>query len=188
MQIILTENTSEDLIVFERLFLQYQPQLVNFLIGLTHDKEVSRDLSQDIFCSLWKNRRKLNEVHCFSSYLFQMARFTVYDYFDHLAVTNKYTTEYLMKTSSSESVEEEIFVTELQSIINLTVEQMSHQQARIYRMSREEGFSNDEIAKCLNISKRTVENHLTAALAILRKVIYLYVLLYIQLFEGNGPN
>ena len=31
----------------------------------------------------------------------------------------------------------------------------------------------DEIALRLHISKRTVENHLTAALAILRKVVYL---------------
>ncbi|MFA6719118.1 MAG: sigma-70 family RNA polymerase sigma factor, partial [Prevotella sp.] len=67
----------------------------------------------------------------------------------------------------------EIFVHELQAIINQTVDEMSPQQAKIYRMSREEGLSNDEIALRLGISKRTVENHLTAALSILRKVIYL---------------
>jgi RNA polymerase sigma-70 factor (ECF subfamily) len=38
-------------------------------------------------------------------------------------------------------------------------------------MSRIEGFSNNEIAEELNINKRTVENHLTAALADIRKTI-----------------
>ena len=69
-----------------------------------------------------------------------------------------------------------MFARELQSIISRTVEQMSPQRKLIYQMSREQGLSNDEIATRLNISKRTVENHLTAALAILRKVLYLFFL------------
>ena len=156
----------------------YQPRLVNFLIGLTHDKEVSRDMAQDLFLSLWKDREKLKNVRSFSSYLFQMARFTVYDYFDRLIVSEKYTNEYLQDACQAESEEEALFVRELQSIINRTVERMSPQRSKIYRMSREEGLSNDEIAKRLDISKRTVENHLTAALAILRKVLYLFFLLH----------
>lgn len=175
-QHILREIASGRVEAFESLFFQYQPRLVNFLVGLTHDKEVSRDMAQDLFLSLWKDREKLRHVQSFSAYLFQMARFTVYDYFDRLIVSEKYTTEYLLEASSCESEEEALFVRELQSIINQAVEHMSPQQSRIYRMSREEGLSNDEIAIRLNISKRTVENHLSAALAILRKVLYLMFL------------
>ena len=154
----LKEIAAGNVEAFEHLFFQYQPRLVNFLIGLTHDKEVSRDMAQDLFLSLWKDREKLKNVRSFSSYLFQMARFT--------------------EASPAESEEEALFVRELQSIINRTVDQMSPQRSKIYRMSREEGLSNDEIAMRLDISKRTVENHLTAALAILRKVLYLFFLLH----------
>ena len=73
-----------------------------------------------------------------------------------------------------------MFARELQSIISRTVERMSPQRKLIYQMSREQGLSNDEIATRLNISKRTVENHLTAALAILRKVLYLFFLTYLD--------
>lgn len=175
----LKEITAGNIEAFERLFFSYQPRLVYFLTGLTHDKEVSRDMAQDIFLALWRDREKLKEIKSFSSYLFQMARFTVYDYFDRLSISEKYTHELLKNPVIAESEEERLFVRELQSIINQTVSQMSPQRQRVYRMSREEGLSNEEIAHRLGLNKRTVENHLTASLAILRKVIYLIFVLNI---------
>ena len=97
----LKEIAAGNVEAFEHLFFQYQPRLVNFLIGLTHDKEVSRDMAQDLFLSLWKDREKLKNVRSFSSYLFQMARFTVYDYFDRLIVSEKYTNQRKKPCSSA---------------------------------------------------------------------------------------
>jgi len=160
---------------FEWLFMQYQPRLLNFLTGMIHDREVSRDMSQDIFMMLWRDREKLRTVNSFSSYLFQIARYMAYDYFDRLAVSEKYADELLQEPVLAESDEEMIFVRELQSLISQAVNRMSPQRQCVYHMSREEGLSNDEIAQRLGISKRTVENHLTVVLAMLRKVLYLHI-------------
>ncbi len=84
-----------------------------------------------------------------------MARFTVYDYFDRLAVSEKYTNEFYWKPPSPNRKRR--CLRELQNLINRTVEQMSPQRKLIYKMSREQGLSNDEIATRLGISKRTVE-------------------------------
>ena len=57
----------EDIKFFERLYFQYQPKLVEFLAALTHDREISKDIAQEIFLSLWKNRSQLQNIDSFSS-------------------------------------------------------------------------------------------------------------------------
>lgn len=78
--ILLNEIAAGNIDAFETLFFNYHPRLVNFLAGLTHDKEISRDMAQDLFLSIWKERSQLNNIRSFPAYLFQMARFTVCDY------------------------------------------------------------------------------------------------------------
>ena len=166
---------------FEELFYDFQPKLLAFILGMTHEPELSRDICQEIFLSIWQNKEKLETIESFSSYLYQMARFKVFDYFDHIAVTEQYITTYLSKESLYESDEERLFACELKAIINNAVDKMSPQRKHVFIMSREQGLSNQEIALRLNISKRTVENHLTAVLSILRKIVYCWIILrYIQ--------
>lgn len=45
-------------------------------------------------------------------------------------------------------------------------------------MSREEGLSNDQIAEQLSISRRTVENQISRALAELRKLVKLILFFF----------
>lgn len=70
---------------------------------------------------------------------------------------------------------------ELELLITIAVERMPPQRQRIYKMSREQGMSNDEIAASLCINKRTVENHLTQALADIRKLLSLILIIFFKL-------
>lgn len=163
---------------FELLFLRYQPRLVAFYAGFVHDDEVARDMAQDLFFNLWTNRERLSAVRSFSSYLYQMARNALYNYYDHSLVCEKYDAEQLFRPLVVENTEELLFANELQALIDLKVEQMPPQRRLVFRMSRVEGLNNDEIASNLNISKRTVENHLTAALSDLRRMLKMALLLF----------
>lgn len=163
---------------FELLFLRHQPRLVAFYAGFVHDDEVARDMAQDLFFNLWTNRERLSAVRSFSSYLYQMARNALYNYYDHSLVCEKYDAEQLFRPLAVENTEELLFANELQALIDLKVEQMPPQRRLVFRMSRVEGLNNDEIASNLNISKRTVENHLTAALSDLRRMLKMALLLF----------
>ena len=55
-------------------------------------------------------------------------------------------------------IDSEYNIKEIKSIVNRTLQNMPPQRRTIYQMSREQFLSNDEIAKTLGLSKRTVEN------------------------------
>lgn len=163
---------------FEILFLNYQPRLIYFLNGFIKDNEKSRDIAQDIFLSIWKNRQNLSEIKSFKAYVFKMAKNAICNYYDHSVVNDKFVVDQLSRPSSSLDTEETLYANQLEELINIAVSQMPPKRKQIFQMSRIDGLSNEEISEQLNISKRTVENHLTAALADLRKVIKICILFF----------
>ena len=157
---------------FDLLFVRYHPKVVAFLKACTGDEEQARDIAQDIFFNIWKDRAKLSEVRSFEGYLFQMARFSVYNYYDHLDVMKKYVEEGKKQSErTSSGPEEKLKERQIKARIAETVRKMPRRRREIFIMSRWGGYSNDEIAERLNINKRTVENHLTAALSGLRSAL-----------------
>jgi RNA polymerase sigma factor (sigma-70 family) len=59
----------------------------------------------------------------------------------------------------------------VRELIHEAVGKLTPQQKEVYKMSREEGLKQEDIARRLNISIFTVKKHLTDALNYLRKEI-----------------
>jgi len=166
----LKKMENDDQKSFDALFLHYQPKLIHFIHGFIKDKEAARDLSQDIFFKIWLNRSTLNRINSFKSYLFQMARHAVYDYYDHSLVKEKFENKLIGQSVTEYTIEADIYAKELELTLDLAIERMQPQRKLIYNMSRKEGLSNDEIALRLNLNKRTIENQISLALSTLRLI------------------
>lgn len=159
-----------DVDAFDWIFLRYQPKVVAFINGFLKNTTLSEDIAQDIFLQVWENRQRLGEIEYLQSFLYKMAKNKVCNYFDHLQVEMKYQSVQIVENQDSYlSPEELLFAAELDILIERTLESLTTQQKKIFQMSRFEGLSNAEIADLLKISKRTVENHITAALSQLRQ-------------------
>ena len=152
---------------FDVLFLKYQPKLVAFINGFIKDEDEARDIAQDIFLRLWKNRSSHSEIRSFEAFLIKTAKFAIYNYYDHLLVNDKFVERMLFTPVQSNDVEEQVFADELMEIIQNTIDNMPKQRRRVFEMSRKEGKTNDEIAKMMHISKRTVENHITCLISLI---------------------
>lgn len=156
---------------FDALFMLYHPRVKNFLKGFIKDEEEACDMAQDIFFKVWTNRESISKVGSLKAYLYRMARNMVYDYYEHSLVKESYEQKQQSSSTYADLIEEDLYAQELSILIDIAIEQMPEQRRRIFKMSRKDGLSNDEISQRLQINKRTVENHITQALADLREVV-----------------
>ena len=167
----------DDRSAFDALYLKYAAKTAEFLYRMLKDHSEAEDITQDIFLKIWRNRTSIGAVDAFGPYLFRMARNAVYDRFDNRSVRENYARrasllpEYELPDSAIDS-------RDLLLLIRMVVEKMPEQRRRIFRMSREEGLSNDQIAEQLSISRRTVENQISRALAELRKLVKLILFFF----------
>lgn len=164
---------------FEVLYMTYAPRVECFLRGLLKNDLEAEDITQDIFCKIWSNRETIVQIDSFKPYLFRMAKNAVYNHYSHLLVKENYIEIEKNKQDYEDLIEEKIHAEDLELLIVMSIEKMPSQRKKIFKMSRFEHLSNDEIAQQLNISKRTVESHISQAMSDLRKLLVLYVITFL---------
>ncbi len=155
---------------YEILYLFYHPKIHHFLAGFIKNEEEAFDIAQEIFYKVWINRKTMDKVSSFKAYLFTIARHMLYNHYEHNLVKEKYAVT-LQQTKKAFNPDEDFFAKELALLIDSKIEQMPEQRRRIFKMSRKEGLTGEEIAIRLNINKRTVENQISYALSDLRKAL-----------------
>ncbi len=171
---------------FDHIFSSYKERLYSFAVGYLKATKDAEELVQEVFVKVWENREMLDESKSFNSYLFTISKNTILNYFRKRANEQAYI-DYIKQNTrlTYNKAEEKLEYEELLKNANKVIEQLPDRRKEIYRLSRELGLSNEEIAQKLNISKKTAENQVTLAMKFLREKLgqkRLYVLLFISLF------
>ena len=157
---------------FAVLYNLYSGKCLHFVASLIKDQDSARDITHDIFVKVWLKRDIISKVDSFSAYLFRMARNAVMDRLESEVIRRRFVVESLVVSEEFRMcVDEKVSLDELQILIFNAVSRMPEQRRKIFMMSRYKGVPNIRIAEILDINIRTVENHLTNALADIRATL-----------------
>ena len=162
--------TTGDVTAFEMIFKTYYQPLCNYAFTYLHDKEEAEEIVQTTFLSVWEKREALTIRTSVKPYLYAMVRNACLNVIKHEKIKQKHAVEEIaMAPHSHESVAQAVATSELLGKIQQAMEKLPEQCRLVFKLSRFEELKYSEIAEQLEISVKTVENHMGKALKIMRE-------------------
>lgn len=183
-EVLLTRIAADDQDAFQLLFSRYKKRFYATALKLTHSTDLSEEVVQDAFVSIWTSRLVLKNVKNPSGYLFTILYNQIYAQFKKLAA-ERLLKEQLSRTAEREefSTEENFHAKETSQYISRLIRQLPLRQQQIYRLSKQEGLSRNEIAQRLELSPNTVRNHLMEAMRFMKAHVYRFII-FVLLLSG----
>jgi RNA polymerase sigma-70 factor, ECF subfamily len=157
------------LTAFEMIFKTYYQPLCQYAYSFLNDKDEAEEVVQSTFIIVWEKREQFEVQTSFRSYLYRMVRNACLNVIKHSHVKQAH-----LKFARAageprhEQVSDEVLSTELELKIAEAMLTLPDQCRRVFQLSRFEELRYQEIAEQLNISVKTVENHMGKALKIMR--------------------
>lgn len=167
---LLSHISAGDEQAFEVLFKQYRNKVYAYLLRITKFPEISEEITMDIFLKLWVRRDLLVNIRDPDAFLYKVAYNKALDFFRttarHVRLQEAYTEHFirLQETGQTSPMHEENL-----ELLKKVVNGFPPRRKLIYRLSREENMTYEQIADHLNLSPKTVKNTMSSALKEIRE-------------------
>lgn len=161
---------------FEKIFLRFYGPLCKFAWRFLNSRHIAEEVVQDAFLSMWESRETLDSGQNIKSYLYQAVRNRALNYIKHEKVAERHNREITWinpepATQIHSLDEESEFVRQVQQAIS----HLPEGARQIYKLSRKDGLTYQEIAEVLDISPKTVESQMSRALKMLRNTLSKFI-------------
>ena len=171
-QDLVTRIQQNEKFAFRQLFTRYAPRLYKFSYSYLKSKEDVEELIQNVFLTIWLKRNTIDTTKNIRAFIYKITINAIYDLIRKRKIEHAFKNRTLLNNTGFEYQTWNMVVkNELQQNVYKLVDHLPEQQQRVFNLSKMEGYTNDEIAIKLGLSKRTVENHLYKALLFLKQNI-----------------
>ena len=157
----------DDETAFRTLFFQFFSPLCVFAHRYIENWETCKDIVQETFFKIWKNRKNIEINTSCRNFLITSVKNSCIDHLRKKESELDWQQKNAMAIQSYSS--EDIYTTiELEQMLNVALSKLPENVRSVFEKNRFEGKTYNEIAIEHNISIKTVEAHMTKALKHLR--------------------
>ncbi|MFT4203198.1 MAG: sigma-70 family RNA polymerase sigma factor [Chitinophagaceae bacterium] len=122
---------------------------------------------QDVFVKLWQNRTSINLSHSLSSYLYRAVKNRAINILES-RYARKNSIIPLPPTSdlhtTGMSADAKLMEKELSDALDSAIDALPTKCATVFKLSKMQGLSNNQISLKMGIAQKTIEGHITRAL------------------------
>jgi RNA polymerase sigma-70 factor, ECF subfamily len=154
---------------FDNLFHQYHRELLNLSFNIVRDTDSAKDVVQEVFAQLWKNKETIQFGDQIKHYLFKATSHTSLNFLRQQKNTYKLDDYKELSKLIAPSGTESVTFVELELRVRQAIDRLPPQCKTIFVLSRHEGLKYQEIADTLGLSIKTVESQMGIALEKLRQ-------------------
>ena len=154
---------------FELVFKTHYKNLYAYALTILKDEDEAEEIVQQVFFKLWERSEQLNIDGPIAAYLYRAVHNESLNFLKHQKVkqAHRLHVAYNMK-NKSEQPQTKMISKELENKFREALNELPEQCRTVFQLSRFENMKYKEIAEKLQISVKTVENHMGKALKLLR--------------------
>ncbi len=157
--------------VIAAAYTAYYPKVLVYIVSRIHRPQEAEDLTQDVFLRLLDYQQMI-QCTTVKYFIFTIARNIVTDYIRHYYVRQQAAVcLYNEVITYTNETEEALMTADLAKMERKILANFPSKRKTIYGLSRYEEKSVDEIAAELQLSPRTVENHLFLGRKVMRTAL-----------------
>lgn len=163
--VLLSRIADGDENAFTLLFERYRDKLFYYILRHAKSPEIAEEIVTDIFMKLWLGRELAEQIKDIGAFLHKVGYYKVMDFLRTAARHSRLRQVYIdyVNCSTEQWGVEPAVDDELKSLLYAAVNQLPPQRKLVYRLSRQEGLSHEQIAGMLNLSSSTINNTLVSA-------------------------
>ena len=177
-QQILEHLAKNDVRAFDFLYNKYFSKLYGAVYKRLQNQELTEEVVQELFISLWERRDVLTISTTIEAYLFSSVKYLVIAQYKKNNLFEKYSNSLNPEVDDNNFSEQVIAFDELNAAYQNSLKLLPERCREIFLLKRT-GLSQREISEKMDISEKTVENQMTKALKILREALSDYTVLVV---------